>query len=77
MKVDYINHVVTDTHARCTFIGYNADGSRRRPVIELDSGDLTRLIEIAKEFRSRQRRIASYANSRAQNITDTGLTENK
>lgn len=73
MKVDYINSDQRDDFVRCTFIGYDAQG-RRRPVIDLDSSDLHSLVQIAKEFRKRQKALAQKHNNRADNITQAGVS---
>jgi len=75
MRVDYINLELTDEHARCTFIGRDATGKPRRPLIELDAADLSRLVDIARDFRRRQRSRAATHASRAQRITDAGVME--
>jgi hypothetical protein len=74
MKVNYINREIHDDFVRVTFIGHDARG-RRRPVIDLDATDLRNLINVAKEFRQRQRVIARRYASRADEIANTGLTE--
>lgn len=75
MKVNYINADVQDDFVRCTFIGFDKRGRTRRPVIDLDTSDLRCLIELAKEFRGRQKRLATLRLARVADITGTGLTE--
>lgn len=75
MIVSYINLTLTDEHARCTFVGHDAAGKPRRPVIDLDASDLAALVEIAKQFRQRQRSRAANFTARANRITESGVTE--
>lgn len=76
MRVNYINAQIIGDYARITVLGYvPGTKKRRRPVIDLDASDFARLVEIAKEFRTQQRRAAQRANFRAQDITNAGVTE--
>jgi hypothetical protein len=43
-------------------------------VIEFDTGDLAAMVELAKEFRARQRALAVKHTRRAEQITNTGLS---
>jgi hypothetical protein len=73
MNITQINHSVEDDCVRCTFIGRDASGKLRRPVIEFDTSDLVAMVELANEFRARQRALAVKHTRRAEQITDTGL----
>ena len=77
MRVYYMNdRGMKDDRAVVEIIGYDpATGKRRRPIIEFDANDLARLVDIAKEFRRRQRGIQAAAKARADKITNAGVAE--
>ena len=75
MIVNYINSEQRRDYVRVTFIGRDASGRVRRPVIDLDANDLAILVGIAKAFRQRQRQIVLVHTERANRITQSGIPE--